>query len=157
MNFHLLKSIHIQNFRKFHQTVWILPILLILVNFDCFLVKKRPKKVEIQKKIFRSILFCWKASKYQISENFTKRFGFCQFSYFWSILTVFWLKNGQKRSKSKKRFLEHFVLLGSIYIPNFRKFHQRFGFCQYSSFLSISALFSQKRPTKAKIENRALW
>ena len=34
-----------------------------------FLVKKRPKKAEIQKKFFCSILFCWEASTYQISEN----------------------------------------------------------------------------------------
>ena len=44
----LLGSIYIPNFRKFHQTVWILPICFIFGQFSLFLVEKRPKKAEIQ-------------------------------------------------------------------------------------------------------------
>jgi hypothetical protein len=53
-----------------------------LVNFGYFLVKKQPKKVEIPKKFIYSIFFWWEASTYQISGNFIKWFGFCQFFLF---------------------------------------------------------------------------
>ena len=109
-----------------------------LVNFGCFLVKKRPKKAEIQKKFFQSIFcllrsiyiqnlqhfFCWEVSIYQISENFIKRFGFCRFSSFLVNFGYFLVKKRPKKAKSKKSFFVAFFLLGSIYIPNFRKFHQ---------------------------------
>ena len=43
LNFLLLRIIYIQNFRKFHQTVWILPILLIYGQFWLFFGQQRPK------------------------------------------------------------------------------------------------------------------
>ena len=119
----------------------------------------------------------WEASKYQISENFTKRFGICQFSSFLVNFGCLFPKNDQKITKQKKAFFvafsfvgkhlltifqkitstvwilpnffifcqfwlffwprnakkgrnrtivfpQHLFLLGNIYIPNFRKFHQ---------------------------------
>ena len=83
-----------------------------------FLVKKRPKKAEIQKKFFCSI-FCWEASTYQISENFFKRFGFWPFFF-----GCFLVKKRPKKAEIQKKFFMAFSLLRSIYIPNFRKFHQ---------------------------------
>ena len=96
----LLRSIYKPDFRKFHQTVRILPIFFILVNFGCFLVKKRPKKAEIQKKFFWSILFCWEA-----------------------------------------------YTLRSIYIPNFRKFHQTVWILPiYLIFGQFGCFLVKKRP-----------
>ena len=58
-------------------------------------------------------------------------------------------------AKSKNNFLQHFLLLRSIYLPNFRKFHQPvcilpifFNFCQFWLF------FGQKRPNSDKIKKR---
>ena len=45
VNFHLLKGIYIPNFRKFHQTVWILAIFFI---FFPFFASLRPKKARIE-------------------------------------------------------------------------------------------------------------
>ena len=69
---------------------------------------------------------------------------FANFLNFWSILAVFWLKNGQKRPKSKKVFLQHFVLLRSIYIPHFRKFYKTVWIQQ------ILFIFGQKTTPKYK-------
>ena len=68
-----------------------------LVNFGCFLVKKRPKKAEIQKKFFCSIFFVGKHlhTKFQkISSNGLDFANFLHFCQFWPFFS-------QKRQKSK--------------------------------------------------------
>ena len=89
------------------------------VSFGYFLAKKAQKML-IWKNSFCNIFFCWEVSTYQISENFIKQFDFANFLHFWSILAIL-AKKGQNR---KIVFLSNFLLLGSIYIPNFRKFYQ---------------------------------
>ena len=80
-HFLLLGSIYIPNFRKF-QTVWILPIFFIFGKFWLFSAKKGQERPKSKKKFLCSIFFCQEVSTYQISENFIKRLGFCQFSSF---------------------------------------------------------------------------
>ena len=41
--------------------------------------------------------------------------------------------------------MQHFLLLGSIYISNFREFIKRFGFANFLHFLSILAVFLAKK------------
>jgi len=48
---------YIPNFRKFNQTVWILPIFFNLVNFGRFLAKKTPKKAKIKIGLCGEFLF----------------------------------------------------------------------------------------------------
>ena len=95
----LSESICIKNFRKFHQTVWILPIFFIFKQFWLFFGKESAKKGRNPKKLFCSIFF----------------------------------------------------LLESIYISNFRKFHQ--------TVLILAIIFSpcflvKKRPKKAEIQKK---
>ena len=120
----MLGSIYIPNFRKFHQTVWILASFFFLFFFGCFLVKKRPKKAEIQKKKFCSLFFVGKHLHTKFQTTSSNGLDFASFLNFLSILAVIWLITTKKRPKSKKNDLVAFFLLGSIYIPNFRKFHQ---------------------------------
>ena len=80
--------------------------------------------------------------------------GLANFLYFWSILTVFWLKNGQKTPKYKKSFFIAFSLLGSIYIPNFRKFHQMVWILAIFLFFYFCCFLVKKRPKKAEIEKK---
>ena len=83
-----------------------------------------PKRLK-SKINFCSIFFCWEASTYQISENFIKQFGFWKFSLFLINFRCFLAKKWPKKVEIKKIiFLQHFLSLGSIYIPNFRKFHR---------------------------------
>ena len=102
VNFHLLRGIYIPNFRKFHQTVWILPIFFI---FGCFLVKKRRKKAEIKKiNIFCSIFFVGKHlhTKFQkISSNGLDFANFLCFCQFWP----FFVKKRPKKAKIENRAL----------------------------------------------------
>ena len=53
--------------------------------FAVFWLKNGQKRRE-SKKSFLQHFLCWEASTYQISENFIKRFGFCQF-----LFLFFWL------------------------------------------------------------------
>ena len=87
-----------------------------------FFGKKTAKNGRNPKIVFCSILFCWEASTYQISENFIKRFRFCQFSSLLVNFGRFLTKKGQKMPKSGS--VVNFHLPKGIYIPNFRKFHQ---------------------------------
>ena len=173
-HFLLLGSIYLPNFRKCQQTVWILPIFSIFGQFWLFFTIKDQKMIKSKKSFFCSIFFCWEAFTYGISENFIKRFGFCQLSsflvnfgcFFWpkmpksnnsffvefsfvwkhlhikfqislangldfvnylhfcSILHFFYQKRPKNDKIEKKFFLQHFPLLGSIYLPNLRKSYQ---------------------------------
>ena len=100
------------------------------------------------------MFLCWEASTYQISENFIKRFGFCQFSSFFVILAVFWLKNGQKRLKSKKSFFVAFFFVGKNLHTKFQKIlSNSLDFANFLHFMSILAVFGHKGLKNAKIEN----
>ena len=58
----------------------------------------------------------------------------------------------KKRHNENRFFLLNFLLFGSIYIPNCRKFYQRFGFCQFSSFLVNFGCFLVRKPKNAEIQ-----
>ena len=121
----LLGSIYIPNFRKFYQTVWILPIFLIFCQFWLlFWPKKKAKRGQNRKIVFFvEFSFVGKHLHTKFQKNYQTVwilpifFNFCQF---W----LFLAKKAPKMPKSKNCFLQHFLLLGSIYLPNFRKFHQ---------------------------------
>jgi hypothetical protein len=70
------------------------------------------------------------------------------FLHFLSIFAVFLAKKCENR---KIVFLLNFLLLGSIYIPNFRNFIKWFGFCQFSSFLVNFGCFFGKKCQNQKI------
>ena len=74
--FILIGSIYIPNFIKFHQVVWILQIFLIFGQLWLFFGPKKAKKCRNRKTVFLWPFFL----TYQISENFIKQFGVCQFS-----------------------------------------------------------------------------
>ena len=89
---------YIQNFRKFHQTIWILAIFEIFVQ-----------------------------------------------------LWLFFGQKSSKMTKSKNSFLVNFLLLRSIYIPNFRKFHQPVWIYQiFFIFGQFWLFFGQKRVKKGQ-------
>ena len=122
MNFHLLWSNYIPNFRKFHQTVWILPIFFIFSQFWLFFGQKRQQKKcqKSKNSFFVAFYFVGKHlhTKLQIfSSNSLDFANFLDFGQFWQFF-------GQKRLKSKNSFFVAFYLLGSIYIPNFKKNYQ---------------------------------
>ena len=75
---------------------------------------KTAKKGQNPKKNNCSIFCCCEASTYQVSGNFIKRFGYCQFHLFLVNFGCFLVKNGQKKPKSKKSFFVAFFLLGSV-------------------------------------------
>ena len=74
---------------------------------------------------------------------------------FFIFLNKFWLlfgqQKGQKMPKSKNSFFVEFSFLGSIYIPNFRKFYQTVWilpiFFIFGQFLMF---FSQKKAKKGQ-------
>ena len=80
LNSYSLRSIYIQNFRKFHQTVLILTILFIFGQQ----IPKWLEKAKIENMASRWILNRWEASTYKILENFIKQFGFWQFYSFFA-------------------------------------------------------------------------
>ena len=57
--------------------------------FGCFLVKKRPKKAEIQKKFFCNIFFVGKHLHAKFQKISSNGLDFANFLHFWSILAVF--------------------------------------------------------------------
>ena len=81
--------------------VCILTIFFILINFDGFLAKKGQQNCRNRKTVFCWIFFCWEASIYQISENFIKWLGLCQFSSFLIKICCFLAKKKQKMQTSK--------------------------------------------------------
>ena len=116
--------------------------------FGCFLVKKRPKKAEIQKSFF--VAFFLLGSIY--IPNFRK-FHLTVWIlpiFFLIFLAVFWLKNGQKGWNPKKVFFVAFLLLGSIYIPDFRKFHQTVWILASFFFFLFWLKNGQKKPKSKK-------
>ena len=70
------------------------------------------------------------------------------FLHFLSILAVFWLKNGQKRSKSKKSFFVAFLFVGKHLHTKYQNFIKRFGYCQFSSFFVNFGCFLVKKRLK---------
>ena len=125
-------------------------IFLIFGQFWLFFGQKGPKIPKSKNVFFCSIFFCWEeASTHQISESFTKRFGFCQFSSFLVNFGYFWLKNGQKRPKSKKSFFIEFPFCweASTYQIS-ENFPKRFWFSNFSSFLVDFGCFLAKRGKK---------
>ena len=116
-----------------------------LAVFWLFFNQKRPKS---KKSFFVAFCFVTKHLYNKFLKMSSNGLDFANFLNFWSILAVFWPKKGQNRQN-----LLNFLLLGSIYIPNFRKFIKRLGFCQLFSFCSILTVFvGQKMSKKAKIE-----
>ena len=120
--FLLLGSIYIENFRNFHQMVWILPNFLAV-----FWLKNGQKRPKSKKSFF--VAFFLLGSIYL--PNFRKFhqtvwilpifFIFVNFGRFFS------QKRPKKAKKGKNRksgSVVNFHLLKGIYIPNFRKFHQ---------------------------------
>ena len=89
---------YVPNFRKFHQTIWILPIFFIFCQFWLFFGQKGQNR----KKVFCSIRFCLEASTYKSSENYIKRFEFCQFSSFLVNFGCFLAKKRPKNAKIEK-------------------------------------------------------
>ena len=103
----------------------------VVPNFCCFQLNFNPANTKFQK----------------ISPN---GLGLANFLYFLSILAVFWLKNGQKTPKYKKSFFIAFSLLGNIYIPNFKKFHQTVWILAILFFAVFWLKNGQKRPKSKK-------
>ena len=102
-----------------------------------------------------SIFFCLEASTYQISIKIPSNgLNFAKFLHFWSILAVFWLKNGQKGRNPKKFFVAFFCWEASTYQIS-ENFIKHFRFCQFSSFLfNFGCFLVKKRPKKAKIQTK---
>ena len=128
-----------------------------VVNFGCLLVKKRPKKAEIQKKFFYSIFVVVGKhlhTKFQkISSN---SLDFANFLHFWSILAVFWLKTAKKAEIQKIIILQHFFI-GKHLHTKFQKISSN-GWILPIFFIFVNfGRFLAKKCQKAKIENRALW
>ena len=102
--FVLLRSIYMQNFRKFYQTVWILAIFFIFGKFWLVFGQKMAKKGWNRKIVFVvTFYFVGKHLHTKFQKKLSNCLDFANFLHFWSILAVFWLKNGQKRPKSKKK------------------------------------------------------
>ena len=119
----MLESIYLPNFKKFHQTVWILPIFFILGQFWLLLYHKRPKNYKMEKIYLCSIFFCWE----HLLTNFPKISSTVWVLPIFFILVnfgCFLAKKGQKCQNRKLGYVVNFHLLRGIYIPNFRKFHQ---------------------------------
>ena len=75
-----------------------------------------------------------------------KQFGFCQFSLFWSILAVFWPKNGQKRLKSKNNFFAAFSVVGKHLHTKFqKKLLDSLDFANFLHFGQFLLLLGQKK------------
>ena len=88
---------------------------------------------KLKKQFFGSIFFCWDASTYQISENFIRRFGFCQISLFLVNFDYFLAKKKTKKDQNRKTvFLMKFLLLGSITYQISENFIEQFEFWQFS-------------------------
>ena len=79
-----------------------MPIFLIFGQFCLFFLAKKSQKRPKSKNSFCWVFFCWEAFTYHISENFIKRFEFCQFSSFLVNLSCFFNENHKKIDKVKK-------------------------------------------------------
>ena len=147
-----MRSIYIPNFRIFIKGFRFRRFSSIFVNFGCFLVKKRPKKAEIQIKFYCSIFFCWEASTYQISENFIKRFRFCKFSSFLVNFGCFLVnKRQKKRPISKKSFFVAFCFVEKHLHTKFQKISSNgLDFANFLHFWSILAVFWLKNGQKGQ-------
>jgi len=91
----LLGSIYIPNFRKFYQTVWILPIFFIFGQFWLFFW---PKNAKIEKQFFLEFSF---VRKY-LRTNFRKFYQTVWILPIFFIFSQFWLFFWPKKAKIEK-------------------------------------------------------
>ena len=119
--------------------------------FDYFLVKKRPKKTKIQKKLFCSNYFVGKHLHTKFQKISSNGLDFANFFIFFGCFLV---KKRPKRPKSKKSFFVSFFCWQTSRFKISESFIKQFGFCQFSSFkINFGCFFGQKITKKAKSKN----
>ena len=94
------------------------------LNFFSILAVFWPQKGQKRQKSKKKIVafsFVGKHLHTKFQKMSSKGLDFANFLHFWSILSVFWFKNGQKRPKSKKSFFVAFFFVGKHLHTKFQK------------------------------------
>ena len=92
-----------ENFIKQFEFCQFSSFLAVFLAF--FLSKKDQKRLKSKNSFFVAFLFVGKHLHTKFQKISSNGLDFANFLLFWSILAVFWLKNGQKRLNPKKAFL----------------------------------------------------
>ena len=95
LNFFLLGSIYIPNFRKLYQTVLILPIFFIFGQFWLFFGQKKAQKCQNQKCFFVAFSFVGKHQFTKFQKISSNGLNFANFLHFGQFRMFF----GQKKAK----------------------------------------------------------
>ena len=115
---------------------------------------KNGQKMPKSKKSFLYHFFVGNHLHTKFQKILSNSLDFANFLHFWSILAVFWLKKGQKRPKSKKKFFVAFFCWEASTYQISEIFHQTvwilpifFIFVSFGCFLGKNG---QKRPKSKK-------